>query len=173
MGMSEELEFREFFAAQFARLRRLGFWLTGDWAQAEELAQDAMVRTYRRWRWVRRYDHPEEYARKVLLNRHRSLLRRALVEARYRARSRPEDAYSPEASDDALVLWAATLKLPPRQRAVLVLRYREDLSVAAVARLLGIPDGTVKTLARRGLARLRDELATSDPDAVYGLRERP
>jgi RNA polymerase sigma factor (sigma-70 family) len=70
------------------------------------------------------------------------------------------------------VLWAATLKLPPRQRAVLVLRYREDLSVAAVARLLGVPDGTVKTLARRGLARLRDELTTSDPDAVYGLRER-
>jgi RNA polymerase sigma-70 factor (sigma-E family) len=170
--MSEELEFREFFAGQFARLRRLGFWLTGDWGQAEELAQDAMVRTYRRWRWVRRYDHPEEYARKVLLNRHRSLLRRALVEARYRARSRPEDASSLEASDDALVLWAATLKLPPRQRAVLVLRYREDLSVAAVARLLGIPDGTVKTLARRGLARLRDELTTSDPDAVYGLRER-
>jgi RNA polymerase sigma factor (sigma-70 family) len=132
-----------------------------------------MVRTYRRWRWVRRYDHPEEYARKVLLNRHRSLLRRALVEARYRSRGRPEDASSWEASDDALVLWAATLKLPPRQRAVLVLRYREDLSVAAVARLLGIPDGTVKTLARRGLARLRDELATSDPDAVYGLRERP
>jgi RNA polymerase sigma-70 factor (sigma-E family) len=163
--MSEELEFREFFAGQFARLRRLGFWLTGDWDQAEELAQDALVRTYRRWRWVRRYDHPEDYARKVLLNRHRSLLRRALVEDRYHARSRPEDASWPEASDDALVLWAATLKLPPRQRAVLVLRYREDLTVAAVARLLGIPDGTVKTLARRGLARLRHELTTSDPDA--------
>jgi RNA polymerase sigma-70 factor (sigma-E family) len=170
--MSEELEFREFFAGQFARLRRLGFWLTGDWDQAEELAQDALVRTYRRWRWVRRYDHPEDYARKVLLNRHRSLLRRALVEDRYRARSRPEHAYLPEATNDALVLWAATLKLPPRQRAVLVLRYREDLTVAAVARLLGIPDGTVKTLARRGLARLRRELATSDPDAVHGLRER-
>jgi RNA polymerase sigma-70 factor (sigma-E family) len=172
MGMPEDLEFREFFAGQFGRLRRLGFWLTGDWDQAEELAQDSLVRTYRRWRWVRGYDHPEDYARKVLLNRHRSLLRRAVVEARYRARNRPEDAYSPEKQEDALVLWAATLKLPPRQRAVLVLRYREDLTVTAVARLLGVPDGTVKTLAHRGLARLRRELTTPDPDAVQSLRER-
>jgi DNA-directed RNA polymerase specialized sigma24 family protein len=79
MGMPQDLEFREFFAGQFGRLRRFGFWLTGDWAQAEELAQEALVRTYRRWRWVRRYDRPEDYARKVLLNRHRSLLRRAVA----------------------------------------------------------------------------------------------
>jgi RNA polymerase sigma-70 factor (sigma-E family) len=172
MGMPQDLEFREFFAGQFGRLRRFGFWLTGDWAQAEELAQEALVRTYRRWRWVRRYDRPEDYARKVLLNRHRSLLRRAVVEARYLAHSRPEGADRSEAEEDALVLWAATLKLPPRQRAVLVLRYREDLTVTEVARLLGVPVGTVKTLAHRGLARLRRELSTSDADALDILRER-
>jgi RNA polymerase sigma-70 factor (sigma-E family) len=170
--MPEELEFPEFFASQFGQLRRLGFWLTGDWGEAEELAQDALVRTYRRWRRVRRYDRPEAYARKVLLNRHRTLLRRALQEARHRSRSRPEEAWSPDPGADALVLWAATLKLPPRQRAVLVLRYREDLTEAAVARLLGIPVGTVKTLTHRGLARLRRELAAFDPDAVNSLRER-
>jgi RNA polymerase sigma factor (sigma-70 family) len=75
--------------------------------------------------------------------------------------------------EDTLVLWAATLELPPRQRAVLVLRYREDLTEAAVARLLGMPVGTVKTLARRGLARLRHALAASDPDAVHSTGERP
>jgi RNA polymerase sigma-70 factor (sigma-E family) len=171
MGMPEDLEFQEFFAGQFGRLRRLGFWLTGDWGEAEDLAQDALVRTYRRWRWVRRYDHPEEYARKVLLNRHRSLLRRALVEAHYRARSRPEEGYWPGPREDALVLWAATLKLPRRQRAVLVLRYREDLPEAVVARLLGVPVGTVKSLAHRGLARLRRELAASDPEVIKALGE--
>jgi RNA polymerase sigma-70 factor (sigma-E family) len=156
--MPEDPDFGEFFASQFGPLRRLGFWLTGDWGEAEELAQDALVRTYRRWRRVRRYDRPEDYARKVLLNRHRTLLRRTLLEARYRSRDHPEETSSPDSRDDALVLWATTLKLPPRQRAVLVLRYREDLTEAAVARLLGIPVGTVKTLTHRGLVRLRREL---------------
>jgi DNA-directed RNA polymerase specialized sigma24 family protein len=72
-------EFREFFAAEYGRLRGLGFLLTGDWAQAEELAQDALVRTYRAWPRVRRHERPGAYARKVLVNRHRSLLRRAAV----------------------------------------------------------------------------------------------
>lgn len=67
--MPEDLQFQEFFASQFGQLRRLGFWLTGNWGQAEELAQDALVRTYGRWRWVRSHDRPEDYARKVLLNR--------------------------------------------------------------------------------------------------------
>jgi RNA polymerase sigma-70 factor (sigma-E family) len=168
--MAEHREFQEFFASQFAPLRRLGYWLTGDWGQAEELAQDALVRTFRRWARVRHHDRPEYYARKVLLNRHRSLLRRALLEARHRQRHRVEDAYRQDGREDALVLWAATLKLPARQRAVLVLRYREDLTEAQVAELLGIPVGTVKTSAHRGLARLRRALAARDVGAVHAAR---
>ena len=72
--MATEEEFRGFFAQHYERLCRLGFLLTGDPAQAEELAQDALVRTWRRWRLVGRPDNPETYARKVLVNRHRSLL---------------------------------------------------------------------------------------------------
>ena len=64
-----ELEFREFFAAEYGRLRGLGYLLTSDWAEAEELAQDALVRTYRVWPRVRRHERPGAYARKVLLNR--------------------------------------------------------------------------------------------------------
>ena len=171
--MPEDLEFREFFAVQFARLRRLGFWLTGDWGQAEELAQEALVRTYRRWRWVRRYDRPEDYARKVLLNRHRSLLRRALVEARYRYRDHPTEGSGDEHREDAIMLWAATRRLPLRQQAVLVLRYYEDLSEAEIARVLGIPAGTVKTLARRGLARLRRSLDATPQGDTVSSKERP
>jgi DNA-directed RNA polymerase specialized sigma24 family protein len=76
---SEQVQFQEFFAAHYTRLRRLGYRLTGSWMEAEDLAQEAMVRTFWRWRIVRGHDRPEEYARKVLVNRHRSLLRRALV----------------------------------------------------------------------------------------------
>ena len=63
-----------------------------------------------------------------------------------------------------MVLWQAVQVLPPRQRAVLVLRFHEDLPEAEVARLLGLPLGTVKSLAHRGLARLRDRLGSPDLD---------
>jgi RNA polymerase sigma-70 factor (sigma-E family) len=171
--MATEEDFQGFFAQHYERLCRLGFLLTGDPAQAEELAQDALVRTWRRWRLLSKPDNPATYARKVLVNWHRSLLRRALVEARYRYRDRPTEGFSDEHREDAIVLWAATRRLPPRQQAVLVLRYYEDLSEAEIARVLGIPAGTVKTLARRGLARLRRSLDTTSPGHALSSKERP
>ncbi len=153
-----EWEFREFFAAEYGRLRGLGYLLTGDWAEAEELAQDALVRTYHAWGRVRRHDRPGAYARKVLVNRHRSLLRRAGVEARHLLASRAEDRHEPDFGGDDLVLWQALQRLPARQRAAIVLRYYLDLPEAEVARLLGVPPGTVKSWTHRGLARLRDRL---------------
>ena len=82
----DEVEFREFFASQYVRLCWLGLLLTGDQAEAEELAQEALARTW--WRWaVHRPNDPAAYARKVLVNRRRSLLRRAGVEARFLART--------------------------------------------------------------------------------------
>jgi RNA polymerase sigma-70 factor (sigma-E family) len=170
--MATDEDFRGFFAQHYGRLCRLGFLLTGDPAQAEDLAQDALVRTWRRWRLVGKPDNPETYARKVLVNRHRSLLRRALVEARYRSRDRPKEGSSDEHREDAIVLWAATRRLPVRQRAVLVLRYYEDLSEAEIARVLGIPVGTVKTLARRGLARLRRSLDATTQGHPLSSKER-
>jgi DNA-directed RNA polymerase specialized sigma24 family protein len=86
--VAREVEFGEFFASQYPELCRLGYWLTGDWGQAEDLAQEALVRTYWRWLLVRRLDRPDQYTRKVLVNRYRSLLRRALVEARHGRPSR-------------------------------------------------------------------------------------
>jgi DNA-directed RNA polymerase specialized sigma24 family protein len=91
----DETEFSEFFASQYAALCWLGLLLTGDRAEGEELAQEALVRTWWRWKLVRRPDDPASYARRVLVNRRRSLLRRAGVEARYLARSRPEDLVVP------------------------------------------------------------------------------
>jgi RNA polymerase sigma-70 factor (sigma-E family) len=170
--MATDEDFQGFFAQHYEQLCRLGFLLTGDPAQAEELAQDALVRTWRRWRLVGKPGNPETYARKVLVNRHRSLLRRALVEARYRYRDRTTEGSSDEHREDAIVLWAATRRLPPRQRAVLVLRYYEDLSEAEIARVLGIPVGTVKTLTRRGLARLRRSLDATTQGHTLTSKER-
>ena len=156
MGL-EDRQFPEFFTSQYGRLRRLGFLLTGDWAQAEDLAQEALVRVYWRWSLVRRQAHPEAYARKVLVNRHRSLLRRLRLEARHAQQARVE-APGLGRRDDLLALQAAIRRLPARQRAVLVLRYHEDLTEREVARLLRIPVGTVKSSANRALTRLRRDL---------------
>jgi RNA polymerase sigma-70 factor (sigma-E family) len=155
----DDREFLDFFADEFWSLRRLGFLLTGDWGEAEELAQEAMARTFAAWSRVR-HTQRAAYARKVLLNRHRSLLRRAVVEARHALTSRPqaEMRHEPDFSGDDQVLWQALGRLPARQRAALVLRYYLDLPEVEVARQLGVPVGTVKSLVHRGLARLRDRL---------------
>jgi RNA polymerase sigma-70 factor (sigma-E family) len=153
-------EFLDFFADEFWSLRRVGFLLTGDWGEAEELAQEAMVRTFAAWPRVRHYQQPAAYARKVLLNRHRSLVRRALVEARHLLASRPEGEarHEPTFGGDDLVLWHALRRLPACQRTAIVLRFYLDLSEAEVARQLGVPAGTVKSCVHRGLGRLRDRL---------------
>jgi RNA polymerase sigma-70 factor (sigma-E family) len=157
----DDREFLDFFADEFWSLRRVGFLLTGDWGEAEELAQEAMARTFAAWSRVRGYERPAAFARRVLLNRHRSLLRRAVVEARHLLASRALERYEPNFSGDDLILWQALRRLPNRQRAAIVLRYYLDLPEFEVARQLGVPVGTVKSLAHRGLHRLRERLGAT------------
>ena len=168
----EDRQFPEFFAAEYGRLRRLGFLLTGDWGEGDELAQETLVRIYWRWSLVRRQQHPEAYARKVLVNRHRSLLRRLRLEARHAGRERPEP-FDLGPREERMVVREAIRRLPARQRAVLVLRYHEDLPEQEVARLLGIPLGTVKSLAARAMARLRQDLERQLPDRADSRRTHP
>jgi RNA polymerase sigma-70 factor (sigma-E family) len=154
-------DFRRFFDQQFGRLRHLGFLLTGSWDEGEELAQDALVGTLAAWARLGDQAHAGAYARTVLVNRHRSLLRRSLVRAR-RQRAGPGGAHgqvAPPGTEQRLVVLEALGRLSDAQRAVLVLRFWEDLSEAEVCRLLGLPAGTVKSHTRRGLARLRQDLA--------------
>ena len=109
----DDHEFGAFFLSHYSGLYALGVLLTGDHGQAEELAQDALVRTYRRWALVGQPDDPASFARRVLINRHRSLLRRGLVEARQLLRLRGDAqpvVYQPE---DAVAIWAAVRQLPP------------------------------------------------------------
>jgi len=150
-------EFREFFHAEFQGLRRVAYLLIGDWGEAEDLAQETMVRVYRAWDRIRDRQKPAAYARTVLVNRHRSLLRRARVEAKHLV-ARTHAPTIPEVGEDGVVVWQALKKLPGREREVLILRYYEDMPQAEIATAVGIPVGTVKSLTHRALGRLREVL---------------
>jgi RNA polymerase sigma-70 factor (sigma-E family) len=166
---NRDREFREFFDAEFRPLRRLAYLLVGDWGEAEDLAQEAMVRTYRAWARITEKERPAAYARTVLVNRHRSLLRRAKVEAKHAVARQPDAPPVIEGiGDDQVVVWQALQTLPPRERQALVLRYYEDLPQAEIAQILGIPIGTVKSLTHRALGRLREVLG---PDVLVRAEE--
>ena len=129
--------------------------LTGDRGRAEDLVQHAFAATYRHWRRIEP-GGAEAYVRRAVLNAHLSWWRRG-----WRSEETvPElpERPGPDLTggvDERDAVWTALAALPPRQRAVLVLRYYEDLPEAEIARVLDIAPGTVKSQAARGLARLR------------------
>jgi RNA polymerase sigma-70 factor (sigma-E family) len=147
--------FGEFAAAALPGLLRFGHVLTGDPKAAEDLVQEALARTLRRWRSVRK-DHAAAYVRRVMVNTHINRWRR--WEARVQLGEVPDTTIDDPAlrrSEDWDLLRRALSRLPVRQRTVLVLRYYEDLSEAAIAELMGCRPGTVKSQASRALAALR------------------
>jgi RNA polymerase sigma-70 factor (sigma-E family) len=157
-------EFDGFVAARGASLRRTAYLLTGDWHLAEDLLQAALLRTYERRRRLRDLDRLEPYTRRVLVTTFTSWTRRRSF------RERPTEhlpdrpgADATEAYAERDRVWSAVKALPPRQRAVLVLRYYEDRSEAEIADLLGVSPGTVKSHASRALDALRDALPHEEP----------
>jgi RNA polymerase sigma-70 factor (sigma-E family) len=149
--------FREFFAAEAEPLRRFATFLTGDAHQAADLAQEALVRTYRHWNRIRG-DEAAPYARRILVNLVRSEHRKVLVRRKHdRATDHPTISHS-ERVDEWLRISKALEVLPPMRRAAVVLRFYEDMSEAEIARTLDRPAGTIKSDIHRGLARLRREL---------------
>lgn len=157
--MDREDSFDDFVAARTGALLRSAYLLTGDQQLAEDLVQSALAKACLRWsRLVSRGD-PEPYVRTVLYREHVSWWRRRRV-GEVLAAEPPEPARSParDFTDDvaqADALGRALRKLPPRQRAVVVLRYFEDRTEGEVAGLLGCSVGTVRSQNARGLARLR------------------
>jgi RNA polymerase sigma-70 factor (sigma-E family) len=161
-------DFEQFVTASSDALLRTAYLVAWDPVEAEDLVQECLLAVARRWPRVRRMDHPHAYARRVLINL-------ALDGAQRRTRHRQELvgdeattlAAAPDESSGRRLhavgvrceLIDALGTLPPRQRAVLVLRYFEDLSEAQVAELLGCSVGTVKSTASRGLTRLQTALS--------------
>lgn len=176
MRAEQERAFREFAGERALWLRRSAYLLCGDWHLAEDLVQNTLLKLYRAWRRVD-LSTVDAYARRTLL--------RVWLDERRRPWRRAErnDADLPETGDvagDPAVLgqqaWRrdavlrALAEVPPRQRAVLVLRYWEDLPTAEVAAALRCSEGTVKSQASRGLQNLRDAIAESDPDLVRAAK---
>jgi len=155
-----EEQFREFVAARSASLLRTAYLLVGDWGNAEDIVQTTLTKTYLAWRRLGDLDAVEPYARKVLVNTSTSWWRR-----RWHG-ERPTDVLPDRGLGDGVderaerdLLWRCVGTLPARQRAVLVLRFYEDLTEAQTARLLGVTVGTVKSQCFRALAALRIKLA--------------
>ncbi len=152
--------FDEFVAGRSAPLLRTAYLLTQDWATAEDLVQTALVKAWSAWRRID--GDPEPYVRRIIVTTHAGWWRRKWRGERPTGEL-PELplAAAEGAVDDRERLWRALRKLPARQRAVLVLRYFEDLSEAEIAEALGCTPGTVKSQASRALAKLRlDESLT-------------
>ncbi|MEU7982160.1 SigE family RNA polymerase sigma factor [Micromonospora sp. NPDC049081] len=166
-----EDEFRDFVAARSSALLRTAYLLAGDWATAEDLLQTALTKTYLAWRRLGGIEAVEPYARRVLVNTSTSWWRR-----RWHG-ERPTEVLPERAGVDEIeqqldrdVLWRHLRALPARQRAVLVLRYYEDLSEAQTAALLEISPGTVKSQTSRALATLRRRLGA---EALHDLTPGP
>jgi RNA polymerase sigma-70 factor (sigma-E family) len=153
VGASRDLDFSEYFAARVQRFRRVAFAFCGDWHAAEDLVQAMFVQLYRRWRRVRP-DTVDAYARRILLN---LFLAGRRTSGREYVTSVVPERESPPGRDTPVRLDVerALADLTPRQRAMVVLRFLEDLPVAEVASLLGVAEGTVKSQTARGVEALR------------------
>ncbi len=170
----DDSSFEDFVAGSSAQLFTMAKLLTGGHrAEAEDLLQGAYERAYRHWSRICRRADPERYVRQILVN--------ASVDRWRRLRRRPEAPLAVTGADPAAADTAAAVAdrdlllrglaaLPPRQRAVLVLRYYEDLTEAQTATMLGCSVGTVKSQAARGLERLR-EITGEAGDRDSGTRE--
>jgi RNA polymerase sigma-70 factor (sigma-E family) len=157
-----ETDFEEFVTARSAALLRTAYLLTGSHQDAEDLVQTALIKAVPRWGRVREH---EPYVRRILVHESVSRWRRR----RWRETSTgslPELGNAGADVDTRLVLGQALGRLAPRQRAVIVLRYFDDLTETQTADLLRISVGTVKSQARDALARLRALVPDLDADVI-------
>ncbi|MFI6602977.1 SigE family RNA polymerase sigma factor [Nonomuraea sp. NPDC050536] len=146
-----DVEFEDFVRARGSALLRYGYVLTGNPDDAADLVQEALLKLSDAWRRVRNKDNPEAYVRTIMARQHISWWRRRRRE--HLTDDVPEGFYvDSHASGE---LWNALRTLPRRQRAVLVLRYYEDLADQEIAEILGVSRGTVRSQAFRALAALR------------------
>jgi RNA polymerase sigma-70 factor (sigma-E family) len=158
----DDAGFRDFVVLQRAGLLRTAFLLTGDRGHAEDLVQTALLKTCRHWRRVAGRGDPAAYVRRVLVTTATSWRRRLLTTEQVMD-AVPERAHHDRYDERSDEVIDALRALPPRMRAVVVLRYYEDRSEAQTAALLGCSVGTVKTQASRAMARLRISLADGAP----------
>lgn len=158
--------FDAFVAQRYAALVRFGYVLTGSRSGAEDLVQTALFLTFQRWSTLDDPNDPTAYVRRVMVNAHISWTRRR--SSREQLFAEPPEGETGQSGIDIerLHMWGQLGSLPNRMRAVLVLRFYEDLSEAETARILDCSVGTVKSQTSRGLARLRRAMGDSESAAT-------
>lgn len=154
---AKDAEFSAWMAARQPALLRTAYLLTGDHHSAEDLVQTTLAKVYLSWDKVQRREVIDGYARRILVNENNSIWRRAWKKREVSSSEIPDYRGSSDTYDEgqSSALWQFVQTLPPKQRAVVVLRYYEELSEAETADVLGISVGTVKSQASRALATLR------------------
>jgi RNA polymerase sigma-70 factor (sigma-E family) len=156
-GVGARDDFSEYFSARAHALRATAYLLCGDWHRAEDITQVAMTKLYLAWPRLREQG-VDAYARKVVVRTFLAENRRLWRRREQVTESLPEPVFDGDDVDQRMLLEAALRTVPPRQRAVLVLRYWNDLSVEDTAEVLDCSVGTVKSQAARGIAALRKRL---------------
>ena len=154
-------DFSAYAAQAWPALYRRAFLLAGQHADAEDLAQQTLIRARRHWAKVARAASPDAYVTRILTNVFLSSRQRARV-TREVLSAVPDSSAEPPPSPIHGELWPYLLGLPPRQRTVVVLRFYEDLAEREVAEMLGISVGTVKSTTHKALAHLRAALGSRE-----------
>ena len=161
---ARDAEFEAYMLARQPSLLRTAYLLTGSQHTAEDLVQVSLAKLYLAWDRVRDRESVDGYVRRILVNENNSLWRRGWKRREHATDQLPErqvvDQYDEGQSS---ALWEAVLALPRRQRAVVVLRYYEQLTEAETAEVLGVSVGTVKSQTHAALARLREQVPDLAP----------
>lgn len=155
-----EQEYVEYVTARLAAFRRVAYHLTGDADRADDVVQQAVTKLYVHWRRARVADNLDAYARAVLLRVFLDEKRLRWSQVRLVDVTPELPVLTRDDVEDRALLRAALSQVPPRQRAVLVLRFLDDRPVDEVAQILGCAPGTVKSQTSHGLAHLRRLLGT-------------
>jgi RNA polymerase sigma-70 factor (sigma-E family) len=161
-------EYTEFVAARLQALRRIAQLLCDDWHHADDLVQVTITRLYVRWHRVRVMDHPEGYARTILVREFLRQRQSGWARKVSLTSEIPDWLVTGSDYDDAIDVNAALAELPPRQRATLVLRFYCDQTVEEVAEVLGCSTGTVKSQTSKALGSLRLALRPASPIGNFG-----
>jgi RNA polymerase sigma-70 factor (sigma-E family) len=167
-----DAEFTAYLDARQPQLLRTAYLLTGDRHQAEDVLQTSLAKLYLAWDRVRDRDSVDAYVRRIMVNENNSLWRRGWKRREYATEVLPDHEIT-DAYDEGLgsALWDVVQTLPKKARAVVVLRYYEQLTEAETADILGISVGTVKSQCSRAIAAMRDRVP-SDLNPAHREEER-
>jgi RNA polymerase sigma-70 factor (ECF subfamily) len=161
-GPIGSVSFTEFYEVQYRAVVRLAAAVVGRWDIAEELVQDAFVALHGRWVRVSQYESPEQWLRRVVLNRSLSALRRRAVEVRLLARLSRQRERHVEVPSAEGEIWRAVAALPKRQAQAIALMFVDDLSVGEIASVLECDETTVRTHLRRARQSLAQRLSLEE-----------